>query len=103
MLDQKHVKAKDIKSCTYCCYVRCTTLIVQVGGMLWTQTGATHYCAQLGLLDKDCAIKRLVVCYEVLLGFMIYWMGFGQEQAAWVLFLVVGRRMAIKLKCRITP
>ena len=27
------VIATDVKSCTYCCYVRCTTLIVQIGGM----------------------------------------------------------------------
>ena len=30
--------------------------------MPWPQTGATQYHAQLGLLDKGCAIKGLVVC-----------------------------------------
>ena len=27
------VIAKDVKSCTYCCWVRCTTCIIWVGGM----------------------------------------------------------------------
>ena len=31
-LGPNRVRAKDVKSCTYCCYVRCTTLIVWVGG-----------------------------------------------------------------------
>ncbi len=31
-------------------------------------TGATHYHAQLGLPDKGCAIKELVVCSIVRLG-----------------------------------
>ncbi len=31
--------------------------------MHWPQTGATHYHAQLGLPDKVCAIKGLVVSY----------------------------------------
>ena len=30
--------------------------------MPWPYTGATHYHAQLGLLDKGRAIKGLVVC-----------------------------------------
>ena len=32
--------------------------------MLWPQTGATQYHAQLGLPDKGRAIKMLVVCNE---------------------------------------
>ena len=32
---------------------------VRVGGMHWSQTGVTHYPAQLGLLDKGRAIKGL--------------------------------------------
>ncbi len=32
MLTQYQVIAKYVKSCTYCCYVRCATLIVQVCG-----------------------------------------------------------------------
>ena len=44
-------------------------LIVRVGGTPWPKkTGATHYHAQLGLPDKGCAIKGLVVCYIVWLG-----------------------------------
>ncbi len=30
--------------------------------MPWPKTGATQYHTQLGLSDKDRAIKRLVVC-----------------------------------------
>ena len=30
--------------------------------MPWPKTGTTYYNAQLGLLDKDRAFKRLVVC-----------------------------------------
>ncbi len=47
---------------------RCSTLLAQVGGMPWTETGATHYHAQLGLPDKGRTIKGLVVCYVVFLG-----------------------------------
>ena len=32
--------------------------------MSWPQTGATQYHAQLGLPDKVCAIKGLVVCND---------------------------------------
>ena len=53
--------AKEGKSCTYCFYVSCATLIVGVGDMPWPQTGATQYHAQqLGLPDKGRAIKGLV-------------------------------------------
>ena len=41
----------------------------QSKGMPWFKTGATHYQAQLGLLDKGRAIKELVV-YWVLPGRM---------------------------------
>ena len=32
--------------------------------MLWPQTGATHYNAQLGLPHKGRAIKGLVICND---------------------------------------
>ena len=32
ILSPNRVIAKDVKSCTYCCYIRCVTLIVCVGG-----------------------------------------------------------------------
>ncbi len=67
-LGQDQVIAKDDKSCTYCCYVRCAKLIVIVGGMPWTQTGETH--AELVLPDKGHTIIGLVVCYVVVLGSM---------------------------------
>ncbi len=37
--------AKDVKSCTFCWYVRCVTVIVRVGGVHWPQTGAFLYHA----------------------------------------------------------
>ncbi len=73
MISSNRNKARDIKSCTYSCYVRCSPLIVWVGRIPCSQTGATHYHAQLGLQDKVCAIKGLVVCYVVRLG-SIKWM-----------------------------
>ncbi len=33
--------------------------------MHWPKTDATDYHAQLGLPNKDCVIKKLVVCYVV--------------------------------------
>ena len=75
MIGPNLVVAKDVKSYAYCCYVRCVTLIVRVGGMPWPQTGATHYHAQLGLPDKGRAIKGLIICYVVWLVSMIYGMG----------------------------
>ena len=38
------------------------TKVVRVRGMLWPQKGATHYHAKMGLPDKGCAMKGLVVC-----------------------------------------
>ena len=63
MLDPNNELAKDVKSCTYCCYVRWATLIVCVRGML-VPIGATQYHAQLGLQDKGRAMKGLVVCND---------------------------------------
>ncbi len=48
------VIAKEVKSST--CFVRFTTLIVQVGEMPWLQTGTTHFHGQFGLQDRGCAI-----------------------------------------------
>ncbi len=64
ILGPNRVIAKDVKICTYCCYVRCATLIVWVVGMPWHQTGSTQYHAQLGLPEKGSAINGLVVCYS---------------------------------------
>ncbi len=68
MLGPNHVIAKDVKNCTYCCYIRCATLIERVRGMPWPQTGANHYNAHLGLPDNGRVIKGLVVFYVVWLG-----------------------------------
>ena len=37
-------------------------LKVKIRGLPWSPKGATQYHAQLGLPDKGCAIKVLVVC-----------------------------------------
>ncbi len=76
----KLCQTKDVKSYTYCCYVS-ATLIVWKGGKPWPQKGKTHYQAQLGLPDKGCAIKGLVVCYVVWLWSMGWVLG--QVQGAW--------------------
>ena len=67
---QNRVIAKDVKSCIYCCWVRCATSIVWVRGIFWPLTGTTNNFAQLGLPDKGLAIKGFVVCYVVWLGSM---------------------------------
>ncbi len=49
------VIAKYVKSCTNCCYVRCTTLIIRVGRMSCPETIENH--VQVALTDKklfDC-------------------------------------------------
>ncbi len=43
--------------------------------MPWPQAGATHYHAQLGLLDKGRPIKGLFACYVVWLAYIIYGIG----------------------------
>ncbi len=63
ILSPSCVIAKDVKSCTYCCYAICATSIVWVGGIPWPQTGATQYHSHLGS-DKDLDIKGLVVCND---------------------------------------
>ena len=52
---------KDVKNCSYLCYVRCATLIVRVWVMSWPQTGAAHYHEKLGLPEKSRAFKELIV------------------------------------------
>ena len=92
----RHVIAKDVKSSTYCCYVKWLTFIVRLGLMHWPQTGVTHYHAQLGLPDKVLAINGLVVCYVVWLGSIIYGMGLLTSARCVV-------RMAMELKYRNNP
>ena len=64
ILGSNCVIAKHVKSCTYCCYARCATLVIWEGGVPWPQTGATQYHTQLGLPYKGRAIKGLVVCND---------------------------------------
>ena len=70
--------------------------------MLWPQTDATHYHAQLRFPEKGLAIKELVVCYVVWLRSMINGMGL-QTSARCLVWMLVVVRMAIKLKYRNTP
>ncbi len=81
-----------IRSCTYCWYFRCTTLIVRVRGMPWPQTGALPCIVRISKL-----IKGLVVCYVVRLGSMIY------EIGIWISARCVVWSMPINLKYRNTP
>ncbi len=78
------------------------TSIVREVGMPWLQTGVTHYHAQLGILDKGRAIKRLFVCYVVWLGSMVYEMRLWTSTWCVVWSLVVFR-MPIELKYRNIP
>ncbi len=60
------------------------------------------YHAQLGLTDKGCPMKGMVVCYVVWQGHMIYGMGLWTSARCevWSLDVV---RMANELKYRNTP
>ncbi len=57
-LGQNRVITNDVNSCSYCYYVRYVILICNI----LAQTGANQYHPQLGLQDKGCATKGLVVC-----------------------------------------
>ena len=52
---------KDVNNDFYCCYVRCVTFIIRVGGMPWPKTGATR--AQL---KSSHAIKEMVIWWVLL-------------------------------------
>ncbi len=65
MLGQNRVIAKNVKSCTYCCYVRCATLIV------WVEYGnalAPNRCNSFFLLNKlisypwKMGTKYMLIC-----------------------------------------
>ncbi len=58
ILDLNCVIVKDVKSCSYCCYVRCATLIVME--MPLANTCTTYYRLQLGLPDKCHTIIGLL-------------------------------------------
>ncbi len=62
ILGPNRVKGKVVKSLLLC---QMRNIDILVGGLPWPQPGATHYHAQLTLLDKG-----LIVCYVVWLGSM---------------------------------
>ena len=62
-------QTQDVKSGTYCCYVRRVTLIVRVERMHQPKKLAqfiTIHTAQFGLQDKGRVIKWLVDCWMLL-------------------------------------
>ncbi len=60
ILDPDHSKAKDVKSCTYCCYVRCSTLIVGFGGMPWSKTDASEFTKPIRTSWQSAYNQRVV-------------------------------------------
>ncbi len=61
ILSHKFAIAKDVKSFTNCCYVRCASI---------SRGNAIHNNAQFRIPDKGHANKGLVVCYVVWVGSM---------------------------------
>ena len=57
------VLAKDVISCTYCFYIR-YILILQVGGMLWPQKGATHNHVQFQtkVVQSKVWLSAIFIC-----------------------------------------
>ncbi len=55
ILGPNRIIAKDVKSCTYCCHVRCTTFIVWVGEYLGPQQ------AQLSTMHKEDFKPKVVL------------------------------------------
>ena len=47
---------KYVKNCIYCCYAKCTTLIVRVLGMHWPFIGSTHLlpCTVRTFRQRSC-------------------------------------------------
>ncbi len=70
--------------------------------MSWSQTGATHYHAELGLPDKGCAIKGWLSAILCGLDQRRGWV-LGLAQGTWDWFIVVVVRMAIELMYHNTP
>ena len=62
MLGPNRVIAKEVKSCTYCCYIRCATLIVWVGVNAMAPNSRNSVPCTVRTPDKGRAIKGLVVC-----------------------------------------
>ncbi len=82
MLSLNRVIAKDVKSCTYYCYVRCATLIVRVEGNAFAPNRRNSLPFTVRTSRQRCAIKRFVVCYVVWLRYIIFGWVFGQAQGA---------------------
>ena len=58
VIGMNHVITKDVEKGSYCCYVRCTTQIVRVGGMPWSKKCTAHQQAQLGLLRQWLIVSQ---------------------------------------------
>ncbi len=57
ILGPNNVIAKDSKMCTYCCYVKCASLIVWVGECIGPKQAQLMNHTQLGLSDNGHALK----------------------------------------------
>ena len=91
---QNQVITKDVKSCTYCCYVKCATLIVRVGGNALAPNRCNLLpCTFRTFRQRSC--NRRVVClllYVVVwLRSMMYRMGLWTSARCVVWSLVVVR------------
>ena len=61
IMAQHRVITTEVNNCSFCCYVRCATKIVMVGRMPQSKTGATYNNSQLGLPEKGCSMKGLIL------------------------------------------
>ena len=68
MIGPNNVIAKDVQSCTFCCYVRCTKL--SRGNAFGLNRRNLLTFTVLEYRDNGCAMKGLVVCSLVQLGSM---------------------------------
>ncbi len=59
--DPNRVIAKDVKSCTYCCYLRGVTLIVRVGGIPWLQNRRNFQTKVVQSKGIGCLLLYIVV------------------------------------------
>ncbi len=101
ILGPNRIKAKEVNSCTYCCNIRCATLILWVGKMPWLKTGATDYCEQLWLLNNGHAIKELVVCNSLDLESLnlLYGLALGCYQLSPCIYYLSSSKLSIPLFC----
>ncbi len=62
MLGPNRIIAEDVKSCTCCCYIRCATLIVLVGGNALAPNRRNSVPFTVRTSRQRSCTQRLVVC-----------------------------------------